>query len=199
MRALPIEGPVARPALSSSGRYSRQPIGRGTRAIVRTDPARVASRRIANGPAPRRTPNHSALYVTAAFAVVISLTALGIGASVDSPRSLMARADYDQARRVIEAEARAALAQCRALEARDKDVCKAQARGQERVSKADLDARYRGTVAAESDTRLARAKATYEVARASCANRAGEERSACLKAARAEKVKALADARPSAT
>ena len=199
MTALPMEGPVARPALSSSRRYSRVPIGCGPRAIVRTDPARVASRRIARLPAPRRTHKHTALYVTGAFALVISLTALGIGASVDSPRSLMSRGDYDQARRTIEAEARIALAQCRALEGRDKEVCKAQARGEERVSKADLDARYRGTVAAESDARLARTKAQYEVARASCTDRSGEERGACLKAARAEKLKALADARPSTT
>jgi len=199
MRALPLEGPVARPALSSSRRYSRRPIGRGPRPIARTDPARVASRRIARLPPPRRTSKHTALYVTGAFAVVISLTALGIGASADSPRSLMSRADYDHARRTIEAEARVALAQCRPLEGAEKDLCKAHARGEERVSKADLDVRYRGTVAAESDARLARAKAQYDVARAVCADRVGEERGACLKAARAEKAKALADARPSTT
>lgn len=199
MRALPLEGPVARPALSSSRRYSREPIGRGQRAIVRTDPARVTSRRIAKPPVPRRRSKHTALYVTAAFAVVISLTALGIGASVDSPRSLMSRVDYAQTRRTIEADARAALSQCRALEGRDKDVCKARARGEEMVSRADLEARYRGTFAAESDARLARAKAQYEMARAGCADRAGEERGACLKAARAGKAKALAAARPSAT
>ena len=199
MRALALEGPAERPALSSSRRYSRQPIGLGPRPIVRTDPARVASRRIARLPPPRPLIKHMALYVTGAFAVVISLTALGIGASVDSPRTLMSRADYDQARRMIEAEARTAIAQCRPLEGRDKDVCKAQARGEERVGKAELDARYRGTVAAESDARLARAKAQYEVARAGCADRSGEERGACLKAARAEKARALADARPSAT
>src|SRR5258706_1816552 len=199
MRALPVEGPVARPALSSSHPYSRQPIGRGPRAVVRTDPARVATRRIARLPPPRRTVKHTALYATASFAVVISLTALGIGANVDSPRSLMARADYDQARRAIEVEARGALAQCRAVEGRDKDVCKARARGEERVSKAELDARYRGTAAAESDARLARAIARYEVARAGCADRVGEQKGACLKAARAAKAKALADASPSAT
>ena len=106
MRALPLEGPVAGPAPSSSRRYSREPIGRGPRAIVRTDPARVASRRIARLPPSQRPLKHTGLYVTAAFAIVISLTALGIGASVDSPRSLMSRADYDQARRTIEAHRR---------------------------------------------------------------------------------------------
>src|SRR5258705_13450313 len=130
MKALPIGGPVARPVLSSSDRYSRQPIGRGPRAIVRTDPARVASRRIAKRLAPPRTHKHTALYITAAFALVISLTTLGIGASLHSPRSPMPRADYDQAPRATEAAARTALAQCPAPDGRHQDVFNGQARGQ---------------------------------------------------------------------
>ena len=199
MKGLPIERPVARPALSPSHRHSRKRIGRGPRAVVRTDPTRIHSHRIAKSPAPRRAPKGRGLYATGAFAALISLAALGIGASIDAPRSLMAREDYDQARRAIEAQASAALVQCGPHEGRDKDICKAQARGQERVSKAELDARYRGTVAAEANARLARAKAQYDLARAKCAHRLGEEKFVCLKAARADKARALAEARPSAT
>ena len=44
-------------------------------------------------------------------------------------------------------------------------ICRAEARAEERVKKADLQARYLGTVAAAGDARLARTKAAYDVAK----------------------------------
>lgn len=199
MKSLPLAGPVSRPALPAFRAYSRQPIGRGPRAVVRTDPARMSTQRRTRAPVRRASlVKRTTLYATAASAVLISLTALGIGMSVESPRSLMSRTDYVEARRTLEAEARLALSQCRPLEGRDKDICRVQARSEDRIRKADLELRYRGTINAQSDLRLARAKAEFEVARVRCAQR-GDEKSACLKAARADMAKALADARPSST
>jgi hypothetical protein len=95
-----------------------------------------------------------------------SMAAAGIGASLDSPRSLMARYDYSLARGALDAEARLALARCRALEGFEKSVCRTAAHADDRVRRAELEARYRGTVEAESELTAAREKATLEIARA---------------------------------
>jgi hypothetical protein len=63
------------------------------------------------------------------------------------------------------------------------------------VRKAELEASYRGTVAAEADARLARAKAKYEVARARCAGEPRENKLSCLRSARDEKSRAMAAAK----
>ena len=77
------------------------------------------------------------------------------------------------------------------LEGQPRDVCKAEARADELVRKADLEAQYRGTVMAATDARLARAKASFEVAKARCGTERGEDKLSCLRSARAEKAKAL--------
>jgi hypothetical protein len=139
------------------------------------------------------------LYATLMGALLVSATAFGISAAVDSPRSLMAPSDYSTAKKAIESEARVALAHCRDLDGQSKDVCKAEARAGERVAKADLEARYRGTVAATADARLARAKAHYEVAKARCSDQRSEDKLSCLRDARSEKAKALAAAKLTST
>ena len=78
------------------------------------------------------------LFATLAGALLISATAYGISAAVDSPRSLMAPTDYSVARKAIESDTHAALAKCRDMEGQSRDLCKAEARADERVQKADL-------------------------------------------------------------
>ena len=139
------------------------------------------------------------LYSTLIGALLVSAAAFGIGSAVESPRSLMSPIDYGEAKRVIEADSRQAIGKCRDEDAPARDVCKAQARAEERVRKADLEARYRGTVAAAAEAKLARAKAQYEIARAKCGNERGEDKLSCLRSARADKAKALTEAKVAST
>jgi hypothetical protein len=131
------------------------------------------------------------LVATLAGALLVSATAYGISAAVDSPRSLMSPSDYSVAKKTIESDIRVTIGKCRDLDGQARDICKAEARADERVRKADLEAQYRGTVAAAADARLARAKASYEVARARCGDQHGEGKVSCLRSARAEKAKAV--------
>lgn len=135
------------------------------------------------------------VYAISFFAVLLSGAALGIGAAVDSPRSLMSRADYSEGKKAIWGQTRVALARCREAEGVAKDICKAQARADERVKKANLEARYLGTVTAADEARIARMKASFEVARARCGLRESDERTECLRSARDEQGKALADSK----
>ena len=139
------------------------------------------------------------LFATIAGALLVSATALGISAAVDSPRSLMSRVDYADAREAIENQAQATLFRCRDLEGQPRDICRAEAKADQRIRKADLEAQYRGTVSAAAEAKLARAKAQYEVARAKCGGERSEDRISCLRSARAEKARALADAKLAST
>lgn len=202
MRTAILQGPIARSALVacptqvSENRTSRVPerrqIGLGTRAIIQTDPALVKRRHHAPKRKPKARPmNRTTLIATLAGALLVSATAFGISAAVDSPRSLMSPEDYSVAKKAIESDARAAIAKCRDQEGQARDLCKAETRAEEQVRKADLEAQYRGTVVASADARLARAKAHYDIAKARCGDQRGEDKLTCLRSARTEKAKAV--------
>jgi hypothetical protein len=178
----------------------RRQIGFGRRGIIVTNPALFRTPRRHRKPmVAEKSVKRSTLYAVVVGALIVSAGAMGLSAAVDSPRSLMDKNEYAQSRKAIEADARLNLSKCRDVEGDTRELCRAEARADERIRKADLEASYRGTVAAAEDARLERAKARYDVARAKCADQRGEDRLACLKGARAEKAKALAEAKHAAT
>jgi hypothetical protein len=202
------EGPILGSALFASGSptrdsanarsrvLNRRQIGLGARAIIVTNPAHMASRRVTGLPMKRGTKmKRTTLYVSLAGALMFSAAAFGISSAVDTPRTLMSRGDYGVAKQAIESETRVALSACRSVEGVARDICKAEARAEERVKKADLDARYHGTVSAAADAKLARAKAHYDVAKAKCGTQPNDQRVGCLQQARADKSRELSDAK----
>jgi hypothetical protein len=211
MRAETPQGPAIAPAplfrrnqlthdseIAHARLRARRQIGHGTRGIIVTNPAQVKSRRlkreirkVSRGSSMKKT----TIYATLVAALLVSATAWGISAAVDSPRSLMAPSDYNAAKSVIDSDVRGALAKCGDAEIGTREVCKAEARADERVRKADLEARYRGTVGAAADAKIARVKARYDVAKARCSAERGEGRLACIRAARTDKAKELAAAK----
>jgi hypothetical protein len=210
MRAVIMQGPVCGSALvvcptqvsESAAPHirARRQIGYGARAIIVTDPAHVARhRRLSKPHSKARRMKKTTLFATLAGALLVSATAFGISAAVDSPRSLMSPTDYSAAKKAIESDIHAAISKCRNEDDRSRDICKAQAHADEMVRKADLEAQYRGTVAAGAEARLARAKARYEVARARCSDQHGEDRLSCLRTARTEKAKAVEAAKLAST
>ena len=112
-------------------------------------------------------PNMKATTASASIvlALVICLTAaIGIAAASSTPPSLMSRADYDAALRAVRFDTRMALSQCRSeVEPSARAVCRAEARAAERVAVANLDARYRGTIAALERARTVEDAAEYTV------------------------------------
>jgi hypothetical protein len=104
------------------------------------------------------------------LAFVLFLTAaLCIAAAVEAPPSLMSRADRQEALRAITRDSRLALAHCRTLAAdADRSLCRTQARVDETVAKAMLEARYRGTVFAQERLDQVQARANHSVG---CARR----------------------------
>ena len=201
MIAAAVKGPIDRSALftSPAGLESphvlpmRRRIGSGARPVHLTSPARIATRRRVAPPDVRNTPmKKRSLVYMAILATGLSLAAVGIRAAVDTTPTLMSPVDFAQMKKGIEAETRLALGRCRDAAGSDREVCRAQARAEERIQKAELHARYYGTVAAQNAARTARVKATYDVAKARCAAQLGEERVECMRSAREDRTKLLA-------
>jgi hypothetical protein len=166
--------------------------------------AEIAARR-PNGTAsalrpPAALAGNRAIFAAALLGILlVSASALGIGAAIGLPRTLMARSTYLEAKNSIETDSRAAYGLCHSLEGVSRRVCNAQARGDEHVRKAELEAQYLGTTQAATNVRIAKAKALFEVAAVQCLGRAGEARFECLKVARADKARSLMQARESDT
>jgi hypothetical protein len=79
---------------------------------------------------------------------------------------------------------KAAKERCDALKDNAKDVCMAEAKGAQKVAKAELEARDKGTPKAQNDARVARAEAEYDVAKEKCDDLSGNAKGACQKEAR---------------
>jgi hypothetical protein len=140
-----------------------------------------------------------------AFAILMLATAFfgaaayGIQAAMDTPPTLMSRADHDREWRGIERRTRESLGACRSALEHLREACRARARAEDRVAKADLDARYFGTVQAAAAARDVRARASFEMARAGCLAHEDPERTRCLAKARSEQARMLASAKVAAT
>lgn len=140
---------------------------------------------------------HSAA-VTLAAAVFFGAAGYGIQSTFSTPPTLMAPTDHDREWGSIETRTRIALGACRREREDSRALCRARARAEDRIAKAQLDARYYGTVQAQAHARDVRARARFEVARAECLAR-GTDRAQCLTEARNERAKALAAALVAAT
>lgn len=139
--------------------------------------------------------NRTALVATLAGTFFFGAAALGIDAAMDSPRTLMSRPDRDKALTAIERTTRAALAQCRTGVDATRALCRTRAQAEDRIARAELDARYYGTVEAETNANLVRARARFEVARDECFAGTGSDRARCMSEARNGEAKAVALAR----
>jgi hypothetical protein len=131
--------------------------------------------------------------------VSFGAAAYGLQAAFDTPPTLMSRSDHDRQWREIERNTRASLGHCRSRPEQLREACRARTHAEDRVAKADLDARYFGTVQAQANARDVRARTSFDVARADCLLRDDPERTSCLAAARSEQAKLLASTRLAAT
>jgi len=143
--------------------------------------------------------NRTALVATLAGTLFFGVAGLGIDAAMDNTRTLMSRPDHDRALAAIERTTRAALAQCRHGAEAARELCRTRAHAEDRIARADLDARYFGTVEAETNAKMVRARARFEVARSECFAGADGERSHCMTEARNGEAKAIALARVAST
>lgn len=128
-----------------------------------------------------------------------ALTALGVAVTftLASHASAMTRDEYKAAEDRIEADYKADKQRCDGLAGNAKDVCQSEAKGKEKVAKAELDAQYKPSAKATAKLVEAKADAAYEVAKQKCDDLAGNTKDVCMKDAKAAHVAAKADAKRS--
>ena len=93
----------------------------------------------------------------------------------------------------IEAEYKSAKAKCDTMKGNEKEVCEADAKGKEKIAKAELDQKKNPSVRNERKVAEAKAEHTYHVAKEKCDMQKGKDEKACEKQAKAEYDKAKAD------
>jgi len=103
--------------------------------------------------------------------------------------------EYKAEKSRIEADYDAARDGCKSLSGNAKDVCVEQAKGDEKVRKAELEVRQVPTAANQEKLAEARADAAYEVAEEKCDDLAGNPKDVCVKEAKAARTQAMADAK----
>jgi hypothetical protein len=127
--------------------------------------------------------------------IVALFAAAGLSLAGGLSAQTMNKDARDQAIKNAEAQYKTDKAACSALKANAKDICTEEAKGKEKVAKAEAKAAYENTPKARENLRLAHADATYEVAKEKCDDLAGNAKDVCVKEAKATYVKAKADAK----
>ena len=107
----------------------------------------------------------------------------------------MAKADYEQRKDRLAAEYKVDKAACSKLAGNAADICKAEAKGKDKVALAELKHAYTGKAADLTKLQEAKAHAAYDVADERCDDLAGQPHDVCEQEAKAAKTKALADAK----
>ena len=96
----------------------------------------------------------------------------------------------------IEAEYKAERKTCDAMQGNAKDVCVEQAKGKQKVARAELDYKQDSSERQRGKVEGAKAEAQYAVAKEKCDDLTGEQKDVCVKDAKAAKSRADAETKP---
>jgi hypothetical protein len=119
--------------------------------------------------------------------IALAVSALALGAT-------MPTSDYSAAKERASMEYQSARAQCSRLSGNTRVVCFVEARSVERKAMAEAEARYRNTDSARLDATIESAEADFDVAKAKCGAKAGNDKDVCIKEAKAVEVRTKAEA-----
>ncbi|WP_265942540.1 hypothetical protein [Dechloromonas sp. A34] len=128
--------------------------------------------------------------------LTIAALTLGLAFSINVVAAEGLSSDsYKAGRDKIAADYKSASAPCKTMSGNAKDVCMAEAKGQEKVAKAELKATYKPTAKSRYEVSIAKAEAEYEVAKEKCDDQAGAAKDSCVKEAKSARAAAKADAK----
>jgi len=128
--------------------------------------------------------------LSAAFCLAMSTSAFAL----NTPHA-MSKTDYKAAKDQISTKFKDDKAACKAMTANAKDICMEEAKGREKVAKAELEAKYEPSIKHDKDVRMAKADAAFQVAKEKCDDQSGNAKDVCVQEAKALKTKALANAK----
>ena len=111
----------------------------------------------------------------------------------------MSKSEHSAEKNVISSKVKAAKTACDSLSANAKDICMVEAKGAEKIEKAELEARYNPKAKNQNDLRMAKADVAHDIAKEKCDDKAGNDKDVCVKEAKAVHTKAKSDAAVSKT
>lgn len=136
-----------------------------------------------------RTTMNKIIMTTIAAAIALAFSTGAMAAST------MSKDEYTADKGKIAAEYKTAKASCDSQKANAKDICIAEAKGKEKVAKAELEARHAPSDKNSRAVKIAHAEADYGVAKEKCDDKAAADKKACMNDAKAAEAKAKADAK----
>lgn len=119
---------------------------------------------------------------------LIATTASSMAAPISS-------ADYKMKKVEISDQFKNASKSCKTMSGNAKDICMEEAKGHEKISRAELEENYKPSAKGRYQVRLANADAAYAVAKEKCDDSAGNAKDVCRKEAKSAHVAAKADAK----
>lgn len=131
------------------------------------------------------------LFNSNAVTLAVTLLVVSTGALAQG----ISKPEYQVGKDKVAADYKVAKAACSALSGNPRDICVAQAKGQKKIGKADLEVRYEPTEKHLYQLAQAKAEANYSVAREQCDDLAGNVKDVCIKEAKAAEIAAKADAK----
>ena len=105
----------------------------------------------------------------------------------------MTKPDYTTAKTRISADYKGDKAACASMAGNNKDICVEQAKGKEKVARAELEYSYTAKDTDRNKVLVAKAESTYAVAKERCDDFSGDPKDICLKEAKATYEKQKAD------
>ncbi|MDB5895075.1 MAG: hypothetical protein JWQ88_2606 [Rhodoferax sp.] len=125
------------------------------------------------------------------------MTMLAIAMSLGCATGAMAMtsAEHKAQNSRIEADYKAARDKCGSLSANAKDICMSEAKGAEKVAKAELAVQYKPSAKNDVKVREAKADAAYDTAKEKCDDQTGNAKDVCVKDAKAAHTSALGAAK----
>jgi hypothetical protein len=131
-----------------------------------------------------------------ALIAAAGLAFAGAGQAATSAQpATMSKDSHDAAYKNAAAQYKTDKEACNSMTGNAKDVCMEQAKGKEKIAKAEADAAYKNTPKARESARIAKADADYNVAKEKCDDLSGNQKDVCVKEAKAAHAKAKADAK----
>lgn len=121
--------------------------------------------------------------------------ALSLAWSLGALAAPLSKADYKVEKSNIETKFKADHKACDGLAGNAKDICQVEAKGMERVARADLEANYEPSAKHTFEVHVAKAKAALATAKEKCDDQAGNAKAVCRKEAEAAYTSDMAKAK----
>jgi len=124
--------------------------------------------------------------------ITMVAAAMALAFSNGALAQTLSKAEYKADKAKIAAEYKSASAACSSSTGNAKDICMVEAKGKQKMATAELDARNKPSAKASKAVSTAKADADYALAKEKCDDKAGNDKSACVKEAKAAQAQAKA-------